>query len=196
MSPANSGVRLFISHSSRDSEFASLFVDLLKTALNMPSSQIRCTSVEGYRLPVGAKTDEQIRQDILTADVFLGLVSPESLRSLYVVFELGARWGADRPLYPILLPGTDPDVIREPLKGLNAINAGMCGDLHQLVSTLSKELDVPTEEPSAYVNKIEAIAKIEAPQSVETQTDRTDRTSQQLSREAMASESAVRNEDE
>lgn len=47
----SSAIRLFISHSSDDAALVSLLVDLIKTALLLPSNAIRCTTIDGYRLP-------------------------------------------------------------------------------------------------------------------------------------------------
>ena len=83
-------IKLFISHSSDDTELATLLVQLLATALVMKSQDIRCTSVDGYRLPGGADADEQLRDEAWSAECFLGIISSQSLASAYVLFELGA----------------------------------------------------------------------------------------------------------
>jgi hypothetical protein len=64
-------------------------------------------SIDGYRLPGGADTDIQLRQEVHEADAFIGVISSHSISSLYVAFELGARWGAGRPLIPLITPITD-----------------------------------------------------------------------------------------
>lgn len=156
----DSRIRLFISHSSRDSELVELLVALLRAALGLPASQIRCTSIDGYRLPGGVNTDEQLKRELHAADAFVGIISSESLRSLYVAFELGARWGAGRPLLPVLAPGTDPAILEGPLTGLNALNAGNRAQLHQLVTDLSDILNVRPEAPAAYERNIEAILNL------------------------------------
>ena len=51
------GIDIFICHSSVDKEFVERLIDLLRSALNIPSANIRCTSIDGYRLPAGATTD-------------------------------------------------------------------------------------------------------------------------------------------
>ena len=83
-------VKVFISHSSNDVQLAKPLIDLLRSALRLRASEIRCTSVPGYKLPGGAETDEQIREELLDAPVFIGLVTEASLESKYVLFELGA----------------------------------------------------------------------------------------------------------
>ena len=88
---------LFISHSSKDLEVVRALIYLFRSALAISPEEIRCTSLEGYRLPAGASVDEKLRQEVHEAKVFIGLISYNSLQSIYVVFELGARWGAGKP---------------------------------------------------------------------------------------------------
>lgn len=54
---------VFISHSSNDRNFVVLLIHLLRSALNIPAEEIRCTSVDGYRLPAGANAAEQLRRE-------------------------------------------------------------------------------------------------------------------------------------
>lgn len=121
MQENKSEIRLFISHSSTDSVLVEHLVEFLQVALNLSASKIRCTSINGYRLPGGVNTDEQLKREVHEADVLIGVISSDSLQSLYVVFELGARWGAGRLLYPLLVPGTTAKILGGPLAGLNAL---------------------------------------------------------------------------
>lgn len=150
-------VDVFISHSSEDSQLASQLVDLLRSAFNLSAPQIRCTSLDGHRLPAGANTDEQLREEALKAHAFVAILSPFSLASHYVLFELGARWGAQRPFVPLLAPGTGYQALRGPLRGLNALNCEGAGQLHQLVWDLAKILGTKAESPAVYHRHIEAI---------------------------------------
>jgi hypothetical protein len=59
------------------------------------ANQIRCSRVDGYRLPVGVDTQVKLREEVNAAKVVVGLITPSSLNSHYVMFELGARWGAN-----------------------------------------------------------------------------------------------------
>jgi hypothetical protein len=150
-------IDVFISHSSQDQELAERVVDLLRSALNLRADGIRCTSVDGYRLPVGADSDEQLREEALEAKSFVGILSSNSIASAYVLFELGARWGARKHLAPLLAPGMTTQFLRGPVSGLNALSCESAGQLHQLVQDLGNVLDVRPEAPHTYQAKIDAL---------------------------------------
>jgi hypothetical protein len=151
---------IFISHSSSDMEVAEVLIELLRSALTLPAEQIRCTSVDGYRLPIGADTDEELRRELKEAKVFIALISEESIHSTYVLFEMGARWGAEKHLAPLLTPGTKSSILSGPLKSLNALQCDNSSQLHQLVSDLSKILKVPTSSPASYSRFIDRLISI------------------------------------
>lgn len=149
---SKSSIRLFISHSSKDSLFVQSLIDLIRAALNIRSSEIRCTSIDGYRLPAGANTSEQLKQEVHDAETFIGIISAESVSSVYVVFELGARWGANRTLIPLIAPGTSLDILKGPLREINALVSNR-SQLHQLLHQLADVLN-ETLEPSASFERL------------------------------------------
>ena len=161
-------VDVFISHSSQDAQLAIHVVDLLRAALNLRADQIRCTSVEGYRLPAGADFDSQLRDEALESRVFIGILSAFSLASAYVLFELGARWGAKRPIMPLLAPGIGPQILKGPLTGLNVLSCNNAAQLHQLVSEVADILNVSPESPAVYQRHIEAILYFSHPVDEQT----------------------------
>lgn len=166
-----SQIRLFISHSTADRDLVEGLVEMLRAALSLPASQIRCTSVDGYRLPAGADTAERLRLEVHEAAAFVGVISANSLRSLYVAFELGARWGAKRPLFPLLAPGTDPSILEGPLASLNALSSANRAQLHQLISDLSAVLRVKSEEPAVYQRYVEAVLALSKTASIPSDPD-------------------------
>lgn len=150
-------IDVFVSHSSQDQALAEQLVDLLRSALNLRADAIRCTSVDGYRLPVGADSDEQLREEVLGARAFVGILSPTSLASTYVLFELGARWAAKKHLAPLLAPGMTAHALRGPVAGLNALSCEVAAQLHQLVHDLGTVLGIQLEAPQVYQGKIDAL---------------------------------------
>ena|SRR6266404_581961 len=150
-------IDVFISHSSQDQALAERIVELLRSALNLRTDAIRCTSVDGYRLPVGADSDEQLREEVLGARSFVGILSSISLASAYVLFELGARWGVRKHLAPLLAHGMTAHALRGPIAGLNALSCESAAQLHQLVQDLGNVLGILPEAPQAYQAKIDAV---------------------------------------
>lgn len=159
---------VFLSHSSADEKVARAMINLLRDALSIEQSKIRCTSVPGYKLETGAHTETRLREEIQQARVFIGLLSEMSLGSAYVLFELGARWGAMQnygysstnsksKLFPVLAAGATGSMMRDPLKAYNALNCESAGDLHQLVSDIGRELGRPLGNAAAYQDKIDAL---------------------------------------
>ncbi len=61
-------LKLFVSHSSKDVDLIILLVNLIRSGLNLSANDIRCTSVDGYRLPGGVNTMDQIRREVRDAE--------------------------------------------------------------------------------------------------------------------------------
>lgn len=150
---------IFISHSSKDVKIAEALIDLLRAALTLKADSIRCTSVDGYRLQAGASTDEQLRREIYEARVFIGLITPASLQSTYVLFELGARWGARRHLAPVLAAGFDAASLRAPLTSLNSLSCDIPAQVYQLVSDIASSIGRTAASPSAYQKYVNALVE-------------------------------------
>lgn len=153
-------IRLFISHSSEDHDVAVGLIGLLRSALNLPAEAIRCTSVDGYRLPGGADTNAQLRQEVHDADAFVGIVSEASVQSSYVLFELGARWGAGRHLLPLLAPGTPASVLAAPLNGLNALSCDSRAQLQQLVIDVGTVLGINPGRADAFQTDVDRLVSM------------------------------------
>jgi len=153
------GLLVFISHSSEDAALAEALIDLLKSALGLVASQIRCSSVDGYRLPVGVNTESRLREEVNAVKVVVGLITPNSLASYFVMFELGARWGANLFLAP-LLAGVKPQELSGPLGLLNAVSASNESQLHQLLGDVSAKLSLPLQNATSYVHHIARVKQL------------------------------------
>ncbi len=148
---------LFLSHSSADADLARDLADFLRVALRLGFEEVRCTSAPGYKLPGGVHTETQLKQEVYQAGAVVGLLSSASLDSLYVAFELGARWGADKPLFPLFAPGFDAGGLSGPLSATNGLRADDTADLHQLVRDLGRTLDRTPEDAAAYQRALDAV---------------------------------------
>jgi len=157
---ATEHIAIFVSHSTLDKKIAESLTEILKNSLEIDPGRIRCTSVEGHRLQGGVTTDVQLRQELLEAECFVGLLTPQSVNSTYVLFELGARWGADRRLIPLLAAGLQHGDLRGPLTAVHGHSCDSAGELHQLIDELAGILKVKKRPVSNYEKYIERLAKM------------------------------------
>ena len=156
----NNDIDIFISHSSSDAEIARLLIEIVRKAFNIPSERIRCTSVPGYKLKAGATTDDEIKKEIFTSKAFIGLLTREIFSSAYVLFELGARWGANLPLIPLICDKAGAALLNGPIKNINALSAVDSSDMLQFLHDLGETLSLEPENPSGYISDIEKLKKI------------------------------------
>jgi hypothetical protein len=148
---------LFISHSSKDESIAEALIEFLRAALAIPHERVRCTSVAGYKLSAGVPTELELRREIHESRCFIGLITPNSLQSSFVLFELGARWGSDARLIPVLAARQKPSELRPPLSNLNALSCEKIQDMHQLVHELAHELGKRVPLPASYDNQLNVL---------------------------------------
>jgi hypothetical protein len=167
-------IKIFISHSSRDADLAEAIVNLLRNALNILPEDIRCTSVDGYRLPAGVGIDEQLRNEVSESEIFVALLSKASLQSSYVMFELGARWGIKKHLFPLLVPGLDPSNLRGPVATLNSLKCDSHAQMEQFIHEVSLRLDLASNPPASYYNMITKLTGFTQTNPSETITTNSD----------------------
>jgi hypothetical protein len=165
MSPGlnTSSIHVFIAHSHEDAELAKRLIALLRSATPIDPRRIRCSSVPEHELPGGVVIGAKIREEILNAPVFIALLTRESLKSTYVSFEMGARWGfgvhsENRfKLIPLLAAGMNRNELREPINEFSVRSCDQETSLHQLVEEVCSELDLPPRSPIDYGNAMKEL---------------------------------------
>lgn len=157
---SRSSMKVFISHSSSDAKAAEALVELIRAALGISAKDIRCTSVDGYKLSAGVDSNEQLRQEVFECDSFIALLSPASIQSIYVMFELGARWGTKKSLKPIMISGFSSTSLKAPLSGIHSIKGESEADLHQLLDDLANQLNLTSERPAVYSKAMKVFTKL------------------------------------
>lgn len=154
MQKADNGI--FISHSSTDRLIAKALVNLIEATVVLPATNlIRCTSLPGYGIPTGALTSETLRNDLSGAAVVVGLITQNSLRSSWVLFELGAAWGSNTWTVPIVAPDIDLKELPGPLKERNAVKTNNKTDIAQFLSELISHIHYPTRSMSRQVEALD-----------------------------------------
>jgi len=161
---ATAGMALFISHAHADRELAAALVELVRGYFDVPSSAIRCTSVDGYTLPPGAQVSESLRSEVENSEFVLALVTPNGVRSTYVLFELGAAWGLRGRAFPLLAHGFSQSNLPGPFAERNSLdlaNPNHCWDLLKALEA-SRRMRKKDESPtliSSLVGKVVGAAQ-------------------------------------
>jgi hypothetical protein len=139
-------ISIFLSHSGVDKELAERLAHLFQIAFRLHADEIRCSSADGYKIFSGDTTDSTIQRELNQANVLVGLITPASLKSQYVLFELGARWGGHLPLRPLLARGVEVGKIGAPLANLMFLRADEEADLMQFLKELAEDLNTKRED--------------------------------------------------
>ncbi len=149
--------RIFISHSHSDEAIARKLVDYLFATLTVGDTDIRCTSVPGHRLPPGTNIESQLKKDISGDIALIGLLTQNSLRSRWVLFELGAAWGMGKLVVPILGPEANKDDLPGPLKSYIPVSIEdeeVAYALNDMIQALASNLNEIKERPEKRAERI------------------------------------------
>ncbi len=150
--------RVFISHRHKEEEVVRALILVLEHYFLIGSEDIRCTSVDPYKLSPGDKTSDRLRLDIKTAEVVLGIISPESQDSKYVLAELGAAWGCEVPTFPLLIRGATYADVPFPLDERNCLDLSSGSSCIQCIQAIGRVASLERrEQPEAMARGGEAI---------------------------------------
>lgn len=137
--------RIYISHASSDRDLVRSFVAALEDALDIPEGEIRCASLPGYKLRSAAQSSNELREELAGSELMIGIVTPLSLESGRVMFELGAGWATGKWTIPIIA-GADYDALPSVLKESNATDASSYDELEQLLREIAERLNIPAPD--------------------------------------------------
>jgi TIR domain len=129
--------RIFISHRHKDQAIAKALIDLLECAFYIEPVDIRCTSVQGYMLTPGERTSEELRSNLAGAELVMGLLSPDTTESNYVLAELGAAWGRDVTTFPLLARGATYADVPSPLNERHCVSLEVQENCLDLIASVA-----------------------------------------------------------
>lgn len=127
--------KIFISHASKDVKFVEELIDLLKL-IGLQKSQIFCTSIRGYGIPLGADFLAEIKERISDEVLVLFVFSPNFYASPICLAELGAAWVLSKNHIPIVVP----PFRFEDIKGVLPHTQGMMINDGLQINELAKQL--------------------------------------------------------
>jgi hypothetical protein len=109
--------KIFISYSLADKQFAQQLVEHLKQ--HEVSGWLDAADISA-----GSAIASEVRTAIRDSAAIAVIVSPESVRSRWVDFEVGAGIALGIPIIPIVVEGKDIETdLPEQLRGLNLVDA-------------------------------------------------------------------------
>jgi len=132
-------VMLFISHSSKDEQLVRHLLRAIKSSFEIPDDNIRCTSLPGYQLSGGANIATTLQTEIRGAKAVIGVLTPNSITSPWVLCELGAVWGLVSNFVPIVV-GVDPDKLRGPFGAAQVWRLDRVDDLRSSLNQVGRHL--------------------------------------------------------
>ncbi|MBU6260702.1 MAG: TIR domain-containing protein [Burkholderiales bacterium] len=133
-------LKIFISHAAADEPLASALVDFLLSSMVLDDDEIRCTSVPGHKLPVGCDFSETLLTDLEDTAVVVGLVTKSAVSSSWVLFELGATWGARKALRPLVTDEVDLKTLPGALSGKHVARLSKSSDVSQFLEELTSTI--------------------------------------------------------
>jgi hypothetical protein len=96
---------VFISHAEADKHIAEAVQNLLRLGTNMSADNVFCTSLPGLGVPVGTLNyNGHIRDRLNHARLVIPIITPAFMESTMCLIELGGVWGAQLPMFPIVVP--------------------------------------------------------------------------------------------
>lgn len=101
-----SASKVFISHASSDAEIVEELIELLES-VGLESTQIFCTSFEGYGIGLGENFLDAIKNELQGDVLVLFVLSKNFYGSPVCLCEMGASWVLSRNHVPILVPPLD-----------------------------------------------------------------------------------------
>jgi hypothetical protein len=151
--------RIFISHSSLDASLVRAIVDLLERSLVILPGQLRCTSVPGYGIPLGAPSPAALRRDLKHCRFVLAVVTQNSLRAPWVLLELGAAWALGHETVLLLAPSVSVNEIKGPLSQLNHGSLVREEDLVQLVGQIAATAGLVCRDTAIWLASIKSVVE-------------------------------------
>ena len=150
--------RIFISHRHIDQAIAKALIDLLECAFYIEPSDVRCTSVQGYMLTPGERTSEELRSNLAGAELVMGLLSPDTTESNYVLAELGAAWGHNVTTFPLLARGATYAHVPSPLNERHSVSLEAQENCLELIESVAAKTTLKRKEGNI-LGKIALAAK-------------------------------------
>ena len=141
-----SGKRIFISHSSKDMKYVSMFANqILSLGIGISLDDIFCTSIEDLGIKNGEDIRKHIQENIRGAEYTFLMISDNYKASEICINEMGAVWAYDAKVRLYMLPGASPDKIGWLCDTRQAQNLSSAVALDQLYKEMRTHFGITTD---------------------------------------------------
>lgn len=155
--------RLFVSHAHQDKEIAAALVGVIEAAMVRRDDEgILCTSHDDpqYREPGGVDVTRYLRDHLQQSGCVLGVLTPNSLRSPWCLFELGGAWALTTRTYPLLAGGLAKDDLPAALKGGDAARLAEPGEIRLVLEDVCRALGWEPRGTGSAENEITRLVEL------------------------------------
>jgi len=142
--PKKKKINIFISHISEDKDIAFALKQLLESLFQDKIQLFISSDIES--IPLGYEWFSRIKTGLLSSDIAIVLISPESLQRPWINFESGAVWIQGKPVIPLCFAGQDQEKLPPPLSQLQAGSADDISLLESLIAQLAQQLHMHPPE--------------------------------------------------
>jgi hypothetical protein len=134
-------IRLFVSHAHEDKKIAAALVTVIE-AMMVPRERILCTSHDNpkYREPECVDVSRYLRDHLTQSSCVLGLLTPNSRKSPWCLFELGGAWALSTRTYPLLAGGFSSKDLPAALRGTDAAQLTEPEEIRRVLANVRRAL--------------------------------------------------------
>lgn len=128
--------KIFISHASKDSAIVEDIIEIFET-IGVESSQIFCTSFEGYGIGLGDNFLDTIKEELSSKTLVIFVLSKNFYDSPVCLCEMGATWVLAKEHIPILIPPLD----YKDVQGVIPLTQGLKINEHLKLNLLKEKVE-------------------------------------------------------
>lgn len=131
--------QIFISHAHKDKKLVDALADLLRLTLEIKTSDIFCTSLEGMGVPSGENFISFIKEKIQDPKIVIIILSSNYYESHFCLCELGASWALSHKKLVL----TIPPLAKNDLGGvLSGVQVDKIDDLDGFIDEIKEALSI------------------------------------------------------
>ena len=139
--------KIFISHASKDKDIVEELIELLEV-IGVKSSQIFCSSFEGYGIPLGENFLEIIKAQLTNDSLVLFVLTENFYQSAVCMCEMGAAWVLSKKHIPIVVPPLNYADIRGVIPNTQGLIINDAQKLNLLKQQIETQFQINGQENS------------------------------------------------